>query len=95
MKMFRFSQGVMRMDRNKDQHIKGTARPRHVVREARVRWFGLMKRSDHEYIGKRMLEMEKESKIKEQISGCSDRRRCRRRGMMETDYLPPLKGKAD
>jgi hypothetical protein len=61
MKMLRFSLGVTRIDRIKNEYIRGTA---HVggcgnkVREARLRWYGHVQRSDSEYIGKRMLNLE-------------------------------------
>jgi hypothetical protein len=42
MKMLRFSLGVTRMDRIKNEYIKGTAHERFgdKAREARLRWFG-------------------------------------------------------
>ena len=45
-KMLRCSLGVTRMDRIKNEHIRGTARDRHLgdkVREARLRWLGYIK----------------------------------------------------
>ncbi|PME06485.1 hypothetical protein A8A06_13560 [Escherichia coli] len=59
--MLRFSLGVTRMDRIRNEYIRGTA---HVekfgdkVREARLRWFGHVQRRDSGYIGQRMLKME-------------------------------------
>ena len=61
LKMLRFSLGVTRMDRIRNEHIRGTT---HVgdlgskVREARLRWFGHVHRREREYIGKRMLSLE-------------------------------------
>ncbi|KAK3572429.1 hypothetical protein QTP86_032648 [Hemibagrus guttatus] len=61
LKMLRFSLGVTRLDRIRNEYIRGTA---HVgclgdkVREARLRWFGHVQRRDSEYIGRRMLDME-------------------------------------
>ena len=60
-KMLRFSLGVTRKDRIRNEHIRGTA---HVgrfgdkVREARLRWFGHVQRRDVEYIGRRLMKME-------------------------------------
>ncbi|KAI5092175.1 hypothetical protein C0J45_17806, partial [Silurus meridionalis] len=61
LKMLRFSLGVTRMDRIRNEFIRGTA---HVgrfgdkVREVRLRWFGHVQRRDMGYIGRRMLRME-------------------------------------
>ena len=59
MKMLRFSVGVTRMDRIKNEH-KGAARItrlRDKVRKARLRWRGPLKRRDSDYIGREMLEI--------------------------------------
>ena len=61
MKMLRFSLGVTRMDRIRNEFIRGTAHVRRFgdkVREARLRWFGHVQRRDSEYIGRRMLSLE-------------------------------------
>ncbi|KAK3532754.1 hypothetical protein QTP86_028122 [Hemibagrus guttatus] len=61
LKMLRFSLRVTRLDRIRNEYIRGTA---HVgclgdkVREARLRWFGHVQRRESEYIGRRMLDME-------------------------------------
>ncbi|KAI5625322.1 hypothetical protein C0J50_15181 [Silurus asotus] len=61
LKMLRFSLGVTRMNKIRNEFIRGTA---HVgcfgdkVREARLRWFGHVQRRDMNYIGRRMLRME-------------------------------------
>uniref|UniRef100_A0A3Q3JMD5 YjeF N-terminal domain-containing protein n=1 Tax=Monopterus albus TaxID=43700 RepID=A0A3Q3JMD5_MONAL len=50
-----------RMDRIRNEHIRGTAQVfcfGDKVREARLRWFGHVQRRDSGYIGRRMLEME-------------------------------------
>ncbi|KAF7711253.1 hypothetical protein C0J45_0241, partial [Silurus meridionalis] len=60
LKMLRFSFGVTRMDRIRNEFIRGTA---HVlrfgdkVREVRLRWFGHVQRRDMGYIGRRILRM--------------------------------------
>ncbi|KAI5085876.1 hypothetical protein C0J45_23571, partial [Silurus meridionalis] len=67
LKMLRFSLGVTRVDRIRNEFIRGTA---HVgcfgdkVREARLRWFGYVQRKDMSYIGRRMLRMEPPSRSK-------------------------------
>ena len=61
MKMLRFSLGVTRKDRIRNEYIRGTVHVRGFgdkVREARKRWFGHVQRSDSEYIGRRMLSFE-------------------------------------
>ncbi|KAK3514571.1 hypothetical protein QTP70_021622 [Hemibagrus guttatus] len=61
LKMLRFSLGVTRLDRIRNEYIRGTAhigRLGDKVREARLRWFGHVQRRESEYIGRRMLEME-------------------------------------
>ncbi|KAI5089891.1 hypothetical protein C0J45_20026 [Silurus meridionalis] len=61
LKMLRFSLGVTRMDKIRNEFIRGTA---HVgccgdkMREVRLIWFGHVQRSDMSYIGWRMLRME-------------------------------------
>ncbi|XP_051793650.1 uncharacterized protein LOC127530564 [Acanthochromis polyacanthus] len=58
LKMLRFSLGVTRMDRIRNEYIRGTAHVRGFgdkIREARLRWFGHVQRRESEYIGRRML----------------------------------------
>ncbi|MCJ8736407.1 hypothetical protein PDJAM_G00257740 [Pangasius djambal] len=61
LKMLRFSLGVIRLDRIRNEYIRGTAHVGRLgdkVREARLRWFGHVQRRESEYIGRRMLDME-------------------------------------
>ncbi|KAK3554170.1 hypothetical protein QTP70_019102 [Hemibagrus guttatus] len=61
LKILRFSLGVTRLDRIRNEYIRGTANVGRLgdkVREARLRWFGHVQRRDSEYIGRRMLDME-------------------------------------
>ncbi|MCJ8733439.1 hypothetical protein PDJAM_G00223370 [Pangasius djambal] len=61
LKMLRFSLGVTRLDRIRNEYIRGTAhvgRLEDKVREARLRWFGHVQRRESEYFGRRMLDME-------------------------------------
>ncbi|KAK3524132.1 hypothetical protein QTP70_018031, partial [Hemibagrus guttatus] len=59
LKMLRFSLGVTRLDRIRNEYIRGTAHVGRLgdkVREARLRWFGHVQRRESEYIGARELE---------------------------------------
>ena len=61
LKMLRFSLGVTRMDKIRNEYIGGTARVVRFgekVREARLRWFAHVLRKNAVYIGGRMLTME-------------------------------------
>ncbi|KAK3562042.1 hypothetical protein QTP86_025229, partial [Hemibagrus guttatus] len=61
LKMLRFSLGVTRLNRIRDEYIRGTAHVGRLgdkVRETRLRWFGHVQRRESEYIGRRMLDME-------------------------------------
>ncbi|KAK3560019.1 hypothetical protein QTP86_033818 [Hemibagrus guttatus] len=61
LKMLRFSLGMTRLDRIRNEYIRGTAHVGRLgdkVREARLRWFGHVQRRESEYIGRRMLDME-------------------------------------
>ncbi|MCJ8729260.1 hypothetical protein PDJAM_G00104010 [Pangasius djambal] len=61
LKMLRFSFGVTRLDRIRNEYIRGTAHVGRLgdkVREARLRWFGHVQRRESKYIGRRMLDME-------------------------------------
>ena len=59
-KMLRFLLGVTRMNRIKNEFIRGTAHVRcsgGKVREARLRWFGHEQRRDSEYIRRKMMRL--------------------------------------
>ncbi|KAK3529386.1 hypothetical protein QTP70_029773 [Hemibagrus guttatus] len=80
LKMLRFSLGVTRLDRIRNEYIRGTAHVGRLgdkVREARLRWFGHVQRRESEYIGRRMLDME--------LPGRRQRGRPKRR--LYSDYL--------
>ena len=67
LKMLRFSLGVTRMDKIRNEYIRGTAqvgRFGEKTREARLRWYGHVLRKDDWYIGRRMLKMELPGKRK-------------------------------
>ena len=60
LKMLRFSLGVTRMDKVKNEYIRGTTqvgRFGEKVREARPRWFGHVLRKDAGCIGRKMPTM--------------------------------------
>ena len=73
LKMLRFSLGVTRMDRIRNEYIRGTVlvgRFGEKTREARLRWYGHnIQRKDDGYIGRRMLRMLLPGKRK---WGCSE-----------------------
>ena len=67
LKMLRFSLGVTRMDKIRNEYIIGTAQVGKFgekTREARLRWYGHLRRKDEGYIGRRMLRMELPGKRK-------------------------------
>ena len=67
LKMLRFSLGVTRMDKIRNEYIRGTAQVGKFgekTREERLRWYGHLRRKDDGYIGRRMLRMELPGKRK-------------------------------
>ena len=67
LKMLRFSLGVTRMDKIRNEYIRGTAQVGKFgekTREARLRWYGHLRRKDDGYIGRWMLRMELPGKRK-------------------------------
>ena len=67
LKMLRFSLGVTRMDKIRNEYIRGTAQVGKFgdkTREARPIWYGHLRRKDDGYIGKMMLRMELPGKRK-------------------------------
>ncbi|KAK3530906.1 hypothetical protein QTP70_005453 [Hemibagrus guttatus] len=77
LKMLRFSLGATRLDRIRNEFIRGTAHVGRLgdkVREDRLRWFGHVQRRESEYIGRRMLDIkaarqEAKRKAKEEVYG--------------------------
>ncbi|KAK3524045.1 hypothetical protein QTP70_017559 [Hemibagrus guttatus] len=62
LKMLRFSLGVTRLDRIRNEYIRGTAHVGHLgdkVREARLRWFGHVQRRETPAVLQRWLERRK------------------------------------
>ena len=67
LKMLRFSLGVTRMDKIRNQYNRGTSqvgRFKEKTRQARLRWYRHVRRKDDGYIGRRMLRMELPGKRK-------------------------------
>ena len=67
LKMLRFSLGVTKMDKIRNEYIRGTAQVGKFgekTREARLGWYGHLRRKDVGYIGRRMLRMELPGKRK-------------------------------
>jgi len=61
LRMLRFAMGVTRMDKIRNEYIRGTAGVERMglkLRETRLRWYGHILRRDDDYIGKRVLDME-------------------------------------
>ena len=73
MKMLRFSMGVTRKDKIRNEYIRSTVKVKQLgmkMREGRLRWYGHVMRKDQEYVRK-MMEM--------QLSGKRRRDRPKRR----------------
>ena len=66
-KMLRFSLGVTRLEKIRNEHIRGTAQVGgfgEKTREARLMWYGHVRRKDDGYTGRRMLRMKLPGKMK-------------------------------
>ena len=61
MKMLRFTMGVTRKDKIRNEHIRSTVKVERLgmkMREGRLRWYGHVMRRDQEYVGRKIMEME-------------------------------------
>ena len=61
MKMLSFAMGVTRKDKIRNECIRSTVKVERLgmkMREGRVRWCGHVMRRDHEYVGRKIMEME-------------------------------------
>ena len=60
LKMVRWALGVARKDKIKNEYVRGTvkiAKLGEKLRNARLRWYGHVKRRKENYVGKTMMEM--------------------------------------
>ena len=60
LKMMRWALGVTRKDKIRNEYVRGTAKITKLgdnLRDARLRWYGHVKRKEESYMGKRMMEM--------------------------------------
>ena len=67
MKLLRFTIGVTRKDKIRNEHIRSTVKVERLgmkMREGGLRWYGHFMRRDQEYVGKKMMEMELPGKRK-------------------------------
>ena len=67
MKMLRFTMGVTRKDKIRNEHIRSTVKVERLgmtMREGRLRWYGHVIRKNQEYVGRKMMEMELPGKRK-------------------------------
>ena len=61
MKKLRFTMGVTRKDKIRNEHIRSTVKVERLgmkMRESRLRWYGHVMSRVQEYVGRRMMEME-------------------------------------
>ena len=76
MRMLRWMCGVTKLDKIKNERIRGTVKVEKIskkVQERRLHWYGHVMRRNGEYIGKRVMEME--------VPGRRNRGRPKRRWM--------------
>ena len=67
MRMLRWMSGVTKMDRIRNERIRGTTKVGEIstkVQESRLKWCGLVLRREDEYVGKRVMVMEVPGKRK-------------------------------
>ena len=61
MRMLRWMSGVTKMDRIRNERIRGTTKVEEIskkVQESRLKWYGHVSRREDEYVGKRVMGME-------------------------------------
>ena len=61
MRMLRWMSGVTKMDRIRNERIRGTTKVGEIskkVQESRLKWYGHVSRREDEYVGKRVMGME-------------------------------------
>ena len=81
LKIVRWALGVTRKDKIRNEYMRGTAKIAKLgdkLRNARLRWYGHVKRREEDYVGKRMMEMAVQEEGKEEgqgeVDGFSKRR---------------------
>ena len=60
LKMVKWELGVIIKDQIRNEYVRGTAKIAKLgdkLRNARLRWYGHVKRTEEDYVGKRMMEM--------------------------------------
>ena len=60
LKMVRWALGVTKKNKIRNEYVRGTAKIAKLgdkLRNARLRWYGHVKRREEDYVGKRMTEM--------------------------------------
>ena len=80
-KILRFTMGMIRKDKIRNEYIRGTVKIERLgmkMREGKLKWYGHVMRRDQEYVGRKMMEMEllgkEEKRETKEISRCSERR---------------------
>ena len=61
MRMLRWMNGVTKLDRIRNERIRGTTKVGEIfkkVQESSLKWYGHVLRREDEYVGKRMMAME-------------------------------------
>ena len=61
MRMIRWMSGVTKLDRIRNERIRGTTKVGEIskkVQESRLKWYGHVLRREDEYVGKRVMVME-------------------------------------
>ena len=61
MRMLRWMSGVTKLDRIRNERIRGTTKVGEIskkVQESRLKWYGHVLRREDEYVGKRVMAME-------------------------------------
>ena len=77
LKMVRWALGVTRKDKIRNEYVRGNAKIAKLgdkLRNARLRWYGHVKRREVGYVGKRMTEKKEKRKAKEKVDGFGERR---------------------
>ena len=76
MKMLRWTSGVTKLDRIRNERIRGTIKVTEIskkIQERRLQWYGHVRRREEDYVGKRVMGME--------VEGVRGRGRPKRRWM--------------